>query len=79
MLRLILILGYNILRYSVNRIRYGIRYQSKWIERISGRAEIKLHNKGCINLGSNIELAPYVDIQVHGEGNLSIGNKVYMN
>lgn len=60
-------------------MRYGSRYSSDIIERFSPLAKLALFGHGNIRLGHNIELAQYVDIQVHGIGKLSIGDKVYMN
>lgn len=70
---------YNILRFIANKFKYGNRYSSKLIERISPSTCIKLYKKGRINLGYNINLDKYVDIQIHGNGNLKIGDRTYMN
>lgn len=79
MVRLYLLLIFNILRYAVNKLLYGARYNSRLIERMSLCASVRLFGKGKIDIGYNIELSPSVDIQVHGDGSLSIGDRVYMN
>lgn len=79
MIRLLITLFVNLVRFISNRSIYGSRYSSNIVERISAKASISLFQQGRIHLGRNIELAPYVDVQVHGNGDLEIGNKVYMN
>lgn len=79
MIGLLLKLTANFIRLIVAKIRYGERYQSHLVERISNRASITLFGKGRISLGRNIELAPYVDIQAHRSGHISIGERTYMN
>lgn len=79
MIRLSLVLLANVIRLAFNKLHYGARYKSNLIERISPHASLALYGHGSIWLGRNIELAPYVDIQVHGRGKLSIGERVYMN
>lgn len=76
---LYILLLHNFLRYVINRVLYGNNYISEIVERISPKATIRLFDKGRIKIGYNIELAPLVNIQVHGNGTLSIGNRVYMN
>lgn len=63
----------------MNKVSYGSRYASRLVERVSPSASILLYGKGRIQLGYNIELAPSVDIQVHGDGYLTVGDRVYMN
>lgn len=79
MINLILTLTANLIRLLFSKMMYGRRYSSHLIERISCKASVSLFQKGSIKLGRNIELAPYVDVQVHGNGHLEIGNGVYMN
>lgn len=79
MIRLFLLLLVNVIRLAFNKLRYGRRYSSKLIERISPNASFALYGSGVVRLGHNIELAPHVDIQVHGQGALTIGDRVYMN
>ncbi len=79
MISLIVKLGYNVLRGAFNKLRYKERYQCSIVERLSSRATISLFNKGHICIGRNVEIAPYVDLQVHGDGKLSIGERTYMN
>lgn len=79
MIRLYILLLANIIRHAVSKLRYGSRYSSGLVERISPKASLSLYGKGSIRLGHNIELAPYVDVQVHGQGRLMVGDRVYMN
>ena len=79
MLSLALKILCNLLRLFFNKLIYGKRYSSEIIERISAKATISLFENGRIRLQRNIELAPYVDIKVLGNGNLTIGQNVYMN
>lgn len=70
---------FNLMRNILLKIRYGSRFKAHFIERISSKASISLYEKGSVNFARNIELAPYVDVQVHGDGRLSIGSNTYMN
>lgn len=79
MIGLALKLIYNIFRIVVSKIRYGARYSTSLIERISVSASIRLFSHGCIRIGKNIELAPRVDIKVHGKGLCEIGDRTYIN
>lgn len=79
MIRAIFLILANIIRLVVNKARYGTRYQSKLVERVSLQTSIALYDKGEIYLGYNVELAPHVDLQIHGHGRLTIGDRVYMN
>ena len=79
MINLIIVILQNILRSGFNKLRYKGRYKSGLVERLSCRASVRLYGAGRICLERNIELAPYVDVQVHGEGQLSIGASTYMN
>lgn len=79
MIKLAMTLIVNLLRLICSKMMYGGRYSSHIIERISWRASVALFQKGRIKLGRNIELAPSVDVQVHGTGTLEIGDGVYMN
>ena len=69
----------NVLRFLYAKIKYGERYQSSCFERISSKSTIKLFDTGRCKLGRNIELAPSCNFEVHGNGTLSVGSKVYMN
>lgn len=79
MINLIIVILQNILRYGVNKLRYKSRYKSGFIERLACRASVRLYDRGHICLERNVELAPYVDVQVHGKGRLHIGASTYMN
>lgn len=70
---------FNIIRRLVFKIRYGRRFKSSWIERLSPSASIKLFGKGKVSLGYNVNLDSYVDVLAHGNGEIMIGDRVYMN
>lgn len=61
------------------KCKYAKRYRSSYIQRISTSTSIKLFQKGEIRLGYNLDLDKFVDIQVHGNGVLEIGDRTYMN
>ncbi len=69
----------NCIRTAIYRIRYGGRYTSCGIERISLRADVRLYGKGAVELGHNIEIAPGCELLVHGHGRLVVGDRTYMN
>ena len=79
MIGLALKLIYNLIRMAVHKLRYGSRYNTSVIERLSFSSSIRLFSCGSIRIGRNIELAPRVDIKVHGDGRCEIGAKTYMN
>lgn len=76
---MILIVIYNFLRFCFAKLRYGARYSSHYIERLAFSADVRLFGKGRIFIGRNVEIAPGCELLVHGNGRLSVGDKVYMN
>lgn len=79
MIRTVFILLYNLIRNIIYRIRYKSRYRACAVERISPGASVRLYGRSKCRFGRNIELAPGVDIQTHGNGSLDIGERTYMN
>lgn len=69
----------NLVFNTIRKVKYGHRYRFDKIERFAHSVNINLYVKGECQLGRNIELAKDVDIQVHGNGCLSIGAGTYMN
>lgn len=79
MIKLGILLSLNLLRLLLCKLRYGARYKSNLVERFSMGASVRLFDKGSCLFGKNIELSKGVDIQVHGQGNVQIGSRTYMN
>lgn len=79
MIKAILLIIYNILRFGFLKCLHGKKIQVNGIQRISPLCSIKLFGKGSVVIGRNAEFAAYCDHEVHGNGKLIIGNKVYMN
>ncbi len=79
MLSLLLKLSLNIILNFLRKLRYGRRYNSALIERFAYSSSIRLYSNGVCNLGRNIELGKNVELLVHGNGLLSIGDSTYMN
>ena len=79
MCRLLFYIIFNFLRILYNRLLYGSRYRVHWLQRIDPFANISLFQKGKLRIERNIELASGCDLQVHGDGELMIGEGTYMN
>ncbi|MBS7362662.1 MAG: acyltransferase [Paludibacteraceae bacterium] len=79
MIRFFFLVVYNIFMFVVNKFRYGSRWSSHWLQRISPSANVKIFGNGCISIGRNNEISADCDIQVHGKGRFSIGDGSYMN
>lgn len=79
MIKLFLILFYNILRWGWKKILHGSRYMVHPIQRISIMCTLKLFNKATLVIGKNCEFAFGCCIESHGIGRLEIGKGVYMN
>ena len=75
----VFLLFHNICRWGVNKLRYGGRYQASPLQKISLLATIGVHCRGRVKLGRKVELSAGTDIQVYGDGQLEIGDRVYMN
>ena len=79
MIRFFFFFLYIIFMFVVNKFRYGSRWSSHWLQRISPSANVKIFGNGCISIGRNNEISADCDIQVHGKGRFSIGDGSYMN
>lgn len=79
MIKTLLLIFYNILRFGILKCIHRNKVNIHWLQRISPFCAIKLFGNGSITIGQNTEFAAYCDHEVHGEGKISIGNKVYMN
>lgn len=79
MIKLLFLVAYNLFKFVFNKLRYGNRWSSHWMQRISPNAHVKLYGKGSISIGRNNEYSADCDIQVHGNGHVSIGDGTYMN
>ena len=79
MIRLTLLLLYNVLLICSLRLRYGKRACVHWVQRISPSCVLKLYGNSKLCLGKNCQFEAGCDLQVHGIGMLSVGQRVYMN
>lgn len=79
MIILIYRLACNIIRFGYMKCRYNSRFHSSPFQRFSNSAAIRLYGRSECKFGRNIDLAKDVDIQVHGNGTLDIGERTYMN
>lgn len=79
MIKLALLLIYNVLLVSFLRFRHGKRICIGWTQRISPSCVLKLYGNGKLYVGRNCQFEAGCDLQVHGSGRLSIGKQVYMN
>lgn len=79
MIRLLLLVVYNILRMTFCTLFNLGRWKVSFIQRISPFCSLKTYNDGQIEIGPNCEFSAYCDLEVHGIGTLSVGAKTYMN
>lgn len=79
MLKTLLLMFYNLIRFCFNKIRWGKQFDVHPIQRISPFCALKIFNQGQIQIGRNTEFAHGCDFEVHGTGKLSIGAKTYFN
>lgn len=79
MIKLLILITCNILRWSYYKLLYGKRYNVHPIQRISPSCSIELYSKGMIVIGRNTEFASGCNFQVHEKGKLIIGEKTYFN
>lgn len=79
MLKTLILLGYNLIRFCIHKIRWGKQFAVHPIQRISPFAAIKIFDQGTMRIGRNTEFAHGCDFEVHRKGHLSIGEKTYFN
>lgn len=79
MLKTLLLMFYNLIRFCFNKIRWGKRFDVHPIQRISPFCALKIFNQGQMQIGRNTEFAHGCDFEVHGTGKLSIGTRTYFN
>ncbi len=79
MIRFCFLIAYNLFVFIVNKFRYGSRWSSHWLQRISPMANVKIFGEGSVSIGRNNEISADCDIQAHGKGKVSIGEGSYMN
>ncbi len=79
MIKAILLIIYNLIRFSFLKLIHGNRIKIHWIQRISPLCALKVFSKGSLQIGRNTEFAAYCDFEVHGNGKLIIGDGVYLN
>lgn len=79
MIKALLLIIYNIIRFGFLKCIHRNKMHIHWLQRINPLCSIKLFGNGIITIGRNTEFAAYCDHEVHCNGKLTIGNKVYMN
>lgn len=79
MLKTLILLFYNLIRFCSNKIRWGKRFDVHPIQRISPFCTLKIFNQGQMQIGRNTEFTHGCDFEVHGTGKLSIGARTYFN
>ena len=79
MIKLVVILLYNILRWGWIKMLHGNKFQGHPIQRISTGCALKIFNHATMVIGKNCELSDGCCIEAHGQGVLQIGDHVYMN
>ncbi len=79
MIKTVLLIVYNMLRITLNRLVHASAYDVHWIQRFSPLCTLKVYGKGMMKVERNCEFAPYCDFEVHGKGTLAIGEKTYFN
>lgn len=70
---------YNLIKFTVNKLRYGERYKVALLERFHPSVRIRLNGRSSVTIARNIELAKDCDIQCFGEAMCSIGEYSYAN
>lgn len=79
MLKTLFLIIYNYFRMTVCSLFHHGMWQVKGIQRISPLCALKVFEQGKLVIERNCEFAAYCDLEVHGSGVLSIGEKTYMN
>lgn len=70
---------YNLLRFSIMKMRYGKRLKVKFIQRVSMRSRIHLYdNSECI-IADNIDVRPFCEFLVFNNAKLQIGAHTFFN
>lgn len=70
---------YNLFICFIKKVCWRRRWQVHPLQRISPSTKIKLYDDGTIKIGRNCEIEAGSDLQVHGNGVLTIGKGTYMN
>ena len=70
---------YNLMRISLNKLRFGKRFAVHWMQRFSPSCDLKLFDHAQLFIGRNTEFAAGCDFEVHGDGVLHIGENTYFN
>lgn len=79
MIKTIILFTFNFLRIACMKLFHGNHADIHWLQRISPLCTLKIFAEGTLKIGRNTEFAAYCDHEVHGNGELIIGNRVYMN
>ncbi|MCM1035938.1 MAG: acyltransferase [Bacteroides sp.] len=79
MIRLALLMGYNLLRWTARRLASRGRLRADALERISPHAAVKRYGDASIVLGRNLDIASGCELLASGTGCLKVGDGTYMN
>ena len=79
MIKTFLLIIYNVLRVSINKLTHRGQFDVHWLQRISPLCALKVFRQGTIRVGRNCEFAAYCDFEAHGKGLLEIGEGTYFN
>ena len=79
MLKTLLLMFYNLIRFCFNKIRWRKQFDVHPIQRISPFCALKIFNQGQMQIGKNTGFAHGCVFEVHGTGKLSIGTRTYFN
>ena len=79
MIKTFLLIIYNVLRVSINKLTHWGQFDVHWLQRISPLCALKVFRQGIIRVGRNCEFAAYCDFEAHGKGLLEIGEGTYFN
>ena len=79
MIKTFMLIIYNVLRVSINKLTHWGQFDVHWLQRISPLCALKVFRQGTIRVGRNCEFAAYCDFEAHGKGLLEIGEGTYFN
>ncbi len=78
-MKLLLLVIYNSIRITWLKLCHPRCAHLNWLQRISPWCRLKQFEKGYLKIGCNCQFEAGCDLQVHGQGRLIVGQRVYMN
>jgi len=79
MIRTIVLVIYNAVRWALRRVASRGRLCAAAVERISPRAAVKRYGNATVLLGRNLDVAAGCELLAAGDGQLEVGDGTYMN